>query len=82
MPTVMQVGSFYEGYPELCLADDDDAVDSIPYTNHVYTRLAQTICDDDLRMLAFQLLRSMLHPNPLLRASINDVLASPLFQSC
>lgn len=81
MPTVMQVGSFYEGYPELCLADND-AVACIPYTNHVYKRLAQTIPDDNLRMLAFELLRSMLHPNPLLRASINDVLVSPLFQSC
>ena len=79
--SVMQVQSFYEGCPELSLANDA-TIASIPYTNHVYKRLAQTIPDPDLHRDVFELLKSMLHPNPQLRASIDNVLNSPVFHSC
>ena len=78
---VMQVESFHEGFPELCMADDA-AVDSIPHTNHVYKRLAQTIPDHDHRRPMFELLKAMLHPDPQLRASMEHVLASSVFDSC
>ncbi|KAL3136943.1 Dual specificity protein kinase clk2 [Trebouxia sp. C0010 RCD-2024] len=71
------VESFYEGCPELCISDDA-AVVNIPYTNHVYKCLAQTIPDHDQRRPVFELLRSMLHPKPQLRATIDHVLASSL----
>ena len=80
MLPVMQVESFYEGCPDLCSADDM-AFDNIPYTKHVYKRLAQTILDPGLRRDVFELLRSMLHPNPQSRASINGVLTSSVFHS-
>lgn len=75
--SAMQVESFYEGCPELCISDDA-AVVNIPYTNHVYKCLAQTIPDHDQRRPVFELLRSMLHPKPQLRATIDHVLASSL----
>lgn len=78
--SVMQVETFYY-CPELCSVDDM-AHDNVPYTKHVYKRLAQTILDPGLRTDVFELLRSMLHPNPQFRASISDVLASSVFHCC
>lgn len=78
--SVMQVETF-NYCPELSLVDDM-AHDNVPYTKHVYKRLAQTIPDPGLRTDVFELLRSMLHPNPQFRASINDVLASSVFHCC
>ena len=75
---VLQIQSFYEGCPELCLGDDA-AVRSIPYTNHVYKRLAQTISDRHLCRQIFELLKVMLHPDPVKRPGINAILASQVF---